>query len=144
MTNIAIYFFTRKTDPDIRVVTSLASEVLHETVADGDGPSAILDLAALTTSAVVEACLRQDVQMHAGYFTAMVDTTDEVDHCDIRAPHQAKTRSHHSQLYQALDAAHTIYSEINPAFYPVLATLGALMLGSTTLSRFRYKHPGIS
>jgi hypothetical protein len=55
-TNLDIAVLARKADPDVRVVARLANDVLREAVAD-NGPGAILDVAELAASSVVEPCL---------------------------------------------------------------------------------------
>ncbi|OBJ51725.1 NAD-binding protein [Mycobacterium sp. 1423905.2] len=55
--NLEIALLARKTDPEVRVVTRLANDVLREAMAVGNGPGAILDVADLAAPSVVEACL---------------------------------------------------------------------------------------
>lgn len=107
-------------------------------------PVAIVRGQNTTTPGKVVACPGRDVQVHAGDWTAMIGTADELDLYGIRARRQTRTRSRHSRLRRALDAARTLPSEVNPAFYPVIAALGALILGSTALLHFGYTHPGMS
>lgn len=56
-TNLEIALLARNANPDLRVVARLANDVLREAVAADNGPGAILDVAELAASAVVEACL---------------------------------------------------------------------------------------
>ena len=55
--NLEIALLARKANPNVRVVARVANDVLREAVADGNGPGAILDVAELAASSVVEACL---------------------------------------------------------------------------------------
>lgn len=55
--NLEIALLARQHNPDVRVVAHLSNEVLHEAVALGNGPGAILDVAALTAPLLVEALL---------------------------------------------------------------------------------------
>ncbi len=55
--NLEIALLARKANPHVRVVARLANSVLREAVAEGNGPGAILDVADLAASSVVEACL---------------------------------------------------------------------------------------
>jgi Trk K+ transport system NAD-binding subunit len=55
--NLEIALLARKANPTMRVVARLANDVLRQAVADDNGPGAILDVAELTASSVVEACL---------------------------------------------------------------------------------------
>ncbi|MCW2654289.1 MAG: hypothetical protein QOE41_4246 [Mycobacterium sp.] len=56
-TNLEIALLARKSNPSVRVVARLANSVLREAVAAGNGPGAILEVADLAASSVVEACL---------------------------------------------------------------------------------------
>jgi len=56
-TNLEIALLARRASPNVRVVARVANDVLREAVADGNGPGAILDVAELTATSVVEACL---------------------------------------------------------------------------------------
>src|ERR1700739_3309121 len=55
--NLEIALLARKANPNVRVVARVANDVLREAVAYGNGPGAILDVAELAASSVVEACL---------------------------------------------------------------------------------------
>lgn len=56
-TNLEIALLARKANPKVRVVARLANDVLRESVAADDGPSAIFDVATLAAPAIMEACL---------------------------------------------------------------------------------------
>jgi Trk K+ transport system NAD-binding subunit len=56
-TNLEIALLARKANPNMRVVARVANDVLREAVADDNGPGAILDVAELAATSVVEACL---------------------------------------------------------------------------------------
>src|SRR5215211_6823470 len=56
-TNLEIALLARRANPNVRVVARVANSVLREAVAEGNGPGAILDVADLAASSVVEACL---------------------------------------------------------------------------------------
>src|ERR1700733_4182794 len=58
-TNLEIALLARKANPNVRVVSRVANDVLREAVADDNGPGAILDVADLAAPVVVEACLSQ-------------------------------------------------------------------------------------
>lgn len=55
--NLEIALLSREANPDIRVVARVANDVLREALADDNGPGAILDVAELVSSSIVEACL---------------------------------------------------------------------------------------
>ncbi|HEX9176937.1 MAG TPA: NAD-binding protein, partial [Mycobacterium sp.] len=56
-TNLEIALLAREANPNVRVVARLVNTVLRDAVAAGNGPGAILDVADLAASSVVEACL---------------------------------------------------------------------------------------
>ena len=56
-TNLEISLQARQLNPDVRVVTRLANSVLRDAVAEANGQGAVLDVADLAASSVVEACL---------------------------------------------------------------------------------------
>ncbi len=58
--NLEIALLARKANPNVRVVSRVANDVLREAVANDNGPGAIFDVAELAAPAVVEACLSQD------------------------------------------------------------------------------------
>ena len=55
--NLEIALLARQASPDVRVVARLANGVLRDAMARDSGPGAILDVADLAASSVVEACL---------------------------------------------------------------------------------------
>jgi Trk K+ transport system NAD-binding subunit len=57
--NLEIALLARKANPNVRVVSRVANDVLREAIANDNGPGAILDVADLAAPAVVEACLSQ-------------------------------------------------------------------------------------
>ncbi len=107
-------------------------------------PVAIVHGQNTSTPGEVIACPGRDQGVHAGDWTAMIGTTDELTDCGIKVPRQDRTRSRQPRLRRALDAARTLPAEVNPAFYPVIAALGVLIIGSTTLLHLAYRHPGMS
>jgi len=56
-TNLEIALLARQANPDVRVVTRLANDVLRTAMAADKRPGAILDVADLAAPSVVEACL---------------------------------------------------------------------------------------
>ncbi len=107
-------------------------------------PVAIVHGQNSTTPGKVVACPGRDEGVRAGDWTAMIGTTDELGECGIKVPRQERTRTRQPRLRRALDAARTLPAEVNPAFYPVIAALGVLVIGSTTLLHLAYRHPGMS
>lgn len=89
-------------------------------------------------------CPGRDLTVHAGDWTAMIGTADELAArgITIRRPHSA--RSYRPRLRQWMDALRTLRSEVNPMFFRALAAALFLLAGSTTLLRFCYKLPGMT
>jgi Trk K+ transport system NAD-binding subunit len=92
----------------------------------------------------VVVCPGRDMRVNAGDWTAMIGTTEEVAACGIKAPRQTRTRTRQPRLRRMIYAVRTLSNDVNPAFYPVIAALGVLIIGSTTLLHFSYTHPGMS
>ncbi|MBF9317995.1 NAD-binding protein [Mycobacteroides chelonae] len=57
--NLEIALLARQLNPTMRVIARLANDVLRAAVAADNGPGAVLSVADLTASSVVEACLRR-------------------------------------------------------------------------------------
>ncbi|QLL05358.1 NAD-binding protein [Mycobacterium vicinigordonae] len=55
--NLEVALLAREANPDIRVVTRVANDVLREALTDDDEPGAIFDVAELASASIVEACL---------------------------------------------------------------------------------------
>lgn len=89
-------------------------------------------------------CPGRDYVVAAGDWTAMIGTVEEAASCGFRAPRAARIRTRRPRLRRALDAARTLPQELNPAFFPLIVALIALVIGSTTLLHFAYGHPGMS
>nr|WP_179797973.1 NAD-binding protein [Actinomycetospora corticicola] len=75
--NLHLALQVRDRRPDVRVVTALGNAAIGRAVAADPGPGAVLDVAALVTPALVEACLRSPVHALdvAGHRFVAVATT---------------------------------------------------------------------
>lgn len=90
----------------------------------------------------VMACPGRDLRVHAGDWTAMIGTADELAGRGIKAPRPTRARSRRPQLRRVFDAARTLRNDVNPMFYRALAAALTLLIGSTVLLRFAYQpHP---
>jgi Trk K+ transport system NAD-binding subunit len=107
-------------------------------------PVAVVDGEGSVNPGEVVACPGRDMRVNAGDWTAMIGTTEEVAECGIKAPRRAGTRSRQSKLRRVIYAARALSNEVNPAFYPVMAALAILIIGSTALLHYSYTHPGMS
>lgn len=92
----------------------------------------------------VVVCPGRDLRVNAGDWTAMIGTTEEAAACGVKVPRNPRVRSRQSRLRRVLYAVRALPNEVNPAFYPLIAALIFLVIGSTTLLHFSYTHPGMS
>jgi Trk K+ transport system NAD-binding subunit len=194
--NLEIALLARKANPNLRVVSRVANDVLREAVNNDNGPGAILDVADLAAPAVVEACLSQtthdfdaagmnfvvagktasreatlrelygdlppvaiihgedspnpgemeicpgrDQRVHAGDWTMMIGTADELAAQGIRVPRSTRARSRRPLVRRAVDAVRGLVNDVNPTFYPVVAATLVLLVGATITLRFGYRPP---
>jgi Trk K+ transport system NAD-binding subunit len=94
------------------------------------------------TSDHVVACPGRDYQVHAGDWTAMIGTAEELTEQGVTIPRPlAHSRARRSPLRRGIDAVRFIRDDINPMFYRALAVSFGLLIGSTVLLRFAYRHP---
>ncbi|MFZ1165328.1 NAD-binding protein [Mycobacterium sp.] len=194
--NLEIALLARKANPNVRVVSRVANDVLREAVADDNGPGAILDVADLAAPAVVEACLSQtihdfdaagmnfvvagktasreatlrelygdlapvavihgedsldpggldicpgrDQRVHAGDWTMMIGTADELAAQGIRIPRGPRPRSQRPLLRRVVDGVRGVINDFNPTFYPVVAATLVVLVSATITLRFGYRPP---
>jgi Trk K+ transport system NAD-binding subunit len=93
------------------------------------------------TPGEVEACPARDLQVHAGDWTAIVGTADELAARGVKVPEPSGTRARRHPLRRVLDAVRTARDDVNPAFYPASTVGLVLLFGSTLLLRFSYHRP---
>jgi Trk K+ transport system NAD-binding subunit len=89
----------------------------------------------------LEVCPGRDLQVHSGDWTVMIGTVDELAAQGIKAPRPTRTRSRRPRLRRILDASRAFRNDINPAFYPLVAAVFVLMIGSTVVLRLSHEHP---
>jgi Trk K+ transport system NAD-binding subunit len=93
------------------------------------------------TPGEMDVCPSRDQQVHAGDWTMMVGTVDEVAAQNIRVRALPRTRSRQPRLRRAFDAVRALVNDFNPAFFPVVAGTLLLLACSTVLLRFGYEAP---
>jgi Trk K+ transport system NAD-binding subunit len=93
------------------------------------------------TPGEMEVCPSRDQWVHAGDWTMMVGTADEVAAQGIRIPRPTRTRSRQPRLRRAFDAVRAVINDFNPAFYPVVGAAIVVLITSTILLRFNYEAP---
>ncbi len=90
----------------------------------------------------VVACPGRDLRVHAGDWTMMIGTPDELLAQGIEVPKPlAHNRARRPPVRRLLDTVRIIRDDINPMFYRALAASLTLLVGSTVLLRFAYQHP---
>jgi Trk K+ transport system NAD-binding subunit len=104
-------------------------------------PVAVIRGANSSTPGEVEACPGRDLRVHAGDWTAMIGTTDQMAARGVKIPRPTGMRARRHPLRRVIDAARTARDDVNPAFYPASVVGLALLVGSTILLRFSYHRP---
>lgn len=91
------------------------------------------------------ACPPLDLPVREGDATYMIGRADDLA---ARGFHpfgpEPDTVRHRSLPGRMLDSVRAFADDINPAFYPAVAVLGTLLLGSTVILRMAYRHPNMS
>ncbi|HEX9176539.1 MAG TPA: NAD-binding protein, partial [Mycobacterium sp.] len=111
--NLEIALLARQANPNVRVVARLVNTVLRDEVAVGNGPGAILDVADLAASSVVEACLSRTTH-------AITIAGVEVVVSGTEAPRDATLR----ELFGDLAPVAVIRGESSPSPGEVVACPG--------------------
>lgn len=107
----------------------------------GLAPVAVIHGENSPTPGEVVACPGRDLSVHAGDWTAMIGTADQVAAHGIKVPRPTPTRARRAGLRRVLDAARILRDEVNPLFYPVITLVLILLVGSTVVLRFTYQRP---
>jgi Trk K+ transport system NAD-binding subunit len=106
-------------------------------------PVAVIHSETCATPGEVEPCPGRDLAVHAGDWTTMIGTADELTARGIKIPKPTATRSRRTRLRRALDAARALRDDVNPMFARALLVAAALLIGSTVVLRFSYQRPGM-
>ncbi|OBH00957.1 MULTISPECIES: NAD-binding protein [unclassified Mycobacterium] len=96
------------------------------------------------TPGEVVPCPGRDLRVYAGDWTSMIGVKDELEARGIKVPPPTGTRSRHSRLRRAIDAARAMRDDVNPMLFPSLAFALLLILASTTVMRLTYHNPRMS
>ena len=89
----------------------------------------------------MEPCPGRDLKVSTCDWTSMSGVKDEVEARGITVPPRTATRSRHSRVRRAIDAARAMRGDANPVLFPSLAFTLLLMFGSTAVVRFSYLNP---
>jgi Trk K+ transport system NAD-binding subunit len=104
-------------------------------------PVAVIHGEGSPTPGEMDVCPGRDQRVHAGDWTMMIGTADEVAAQGIRIPPSTRTRSRRPWLRRAVDAIRALINDFNPTFYPVVAATMVVLVTSTIVLRFNYKAP---
>jgi Trk K+ transport system NAD-binding subunit len=104
-------------------------------------PVAVIHGEGSPTPGEMEVCPGRDQRVHAGDWTMMIGTADEVAAQGIRIPPSTRTRSRRPWLRRGVDAVRALLNDFNPTFYPVVAATLVVLATSTIVLRFNYKAP---
>jgi len=104
-------------------------------------PVAVIHGDGSPTPGELEVCPSRDQRVHAGDWTMMVGTADEVAAQGIKIRGMRRTRTRQPRLRRAFDAVRALVNDFNPAFYPIVAGTLVLLSLSTVLLRFGYQAP---
>ncbi len=105
-------------------------------------PVAVIHGESCATPGEVVSCPGRDLSVHAGDWTAMIGTADELAARGIKVPRPTVTRSRLTRLRRTLDGARALRDDVNPMFPRALLAAACLLIGSTVVLRFSYQpHP---
>jgi len=89
-------------------------------------------------------CPGRDQRVYAGDWTSMIGVKDELEARGMTVPPATATRSRHSRVRQAVDAARAIRDDVNPTLFPSMAIALLLIIASTIFVRLTYQNPRMS
>jgi Trk K+ transport system NAD-binding subunit len=102
-------------------------------------PVAVIHGEDCATPGEVEACPGRDLPVHAGDWTAMIGTADELATRGINVPRPTARRSRRSLVRRVLDAVRGLRDDVNPMFPRALLAAACLLIGSTIVLRYSYQ-----
>lgn len=105
-------------------------------------PVAVIHGENCATPGEVVSCPGRDLSVHAGDWTAMIGTAEELAARGIKVPRPTVTRTRLTRLRRAIDGARALRDDVNPMFARALLAAACLLVGSTVILRFCYQpHP---
>ena len=87
----------------------------------------------------VVTCPGRDLRVHAGDWTSMIGTKEELSARGIKVPRRTATRTHRSWRRRVFDAARALRDEVNPMLFPSLGVALAVIAVSTVVIRLAYR-----
>ncbi|UMB68857.1 NAD-binding protein [Mycobacterium paraterrae] len=89
----------------------------------------------------VEICPGRDQRVHAGDWTMMIGTAEELAAQGIKVPSTSVSRSRRNIFRRAIDSIRGVINDFNPTFYPVAGATLLVLVTATFVLRFGYKPP---
>lgn len=102
-------------------------------------PVAVIHGENCTTPGEVVSCPGRDLPIHAGDWTAMIGTAEELAARGIKVPRPTVTHYRLLRLRRALDGARALRDDANPMFARAVLAAVCLLIGSTVVLRFSYQ-----
>ncbi|CQD13021.1 TrkA domain-containing protein [Mycobacterium europaeum] len=87
----------------------------------------------------VVSCPGRDLPIHAGDWTAMIGTAEELAARGIKVPRPTVTHYRLLRLRRALDGVRALRDDVNPMFARAALAAACLLIGSTVVLRFSYQ-----
>jgi Trk K+ transport system NAD-binding subunit len=93
------------------------------------------------TPGELDICPGRDQRVHAGDWTMMIGTADELAARGIRIGDSSRSRSRRTFLRRVVDVVRGVINDFNPTFYPVVAATLGVLVTATFVLRFGYRPP---
>jgi Trk K+ transport system NAD-binding subunit len=102
-------------------------------------PVAVIHGENCATPGEVVSCPGRDLSIHAGDWTAMIGTAEELAARGIKVPRPTVTHYRLLRLRRALDGVRALRDDVNPMFARAALAAACLLIGSTVILRFSYQ-----
>jgi Trk K+ transport system NAD-binding subunit len=89
----------------------------------------------------MEICPGRDRRVHAGDWTMMIGTADELAAQGIKVPKSSRARSRRTAFRRMADVVRGLINDFNPTFYPVVGATLMVLITATFVLRFGYRPP---
>ena len=89
----------------------------------------------------VEVCPGRDQRVHAGDWTMMIGTAEELAAQGIKVPSTSRSRSRRNLFRRMIDSIRGVVNDVNPTFYPVAGATLVVLISATFILRFGYRPP---
>ena len=104
-------------------------------------PVAVIHGERSPTPGEMDICPGRDQRVHAGDWTMMIGTADELAAQGIRIPNSSRSRSRRTLFRRTIDVVRGVINDFNPTFYPVVAATLVVLITATFVLRFGYRPP---